>query len=71
MTSSGLEAPKIAVPATMTLLPAYAQSHIQSRSYVVNPGHTSLSAGIDRLWANTTIYFNIFVRESSAKLGDL
>lgn len=69
MTSSGLGAPKIAVPATMTLLPVQAESQFQSRC--TKQGRTSLGADTNCLWANTTINFDILVGESGAKLSNL
>ena len=73
MTPSGSSAPKMAVPATMTLLP-------WARKWVCQiplaPGfhthqHTSVSAYTDRLGSNTAVDLDIFVWEPRTQLGHL
>ena len=72
MTSSGLSAPKIAVPATMTLLPKQTFSNepclIGAKTEI---GNTCLSTNINRLGTYTSIHFNVFIREPRAEFCDL
>jgi hypothetical protein len=66
---SGLSAPKMAVPATITLLPA---SCIQHRSGAMNSGVgglTGLCADADGLGADTAIDLDVLIGKSSSELS--
>jgi hypothetical protein len=72
MTSSGLSAPKIAVPATMTLLP---KQNVSNQPYLVGAkthiGRTSLGTNINCLGVYTSVHFNVFIRKPCAEFCNL
>lgn len=68
MTCSGFSAPKIAVPATMTLLPARrSKDPPENEKYRL----TCLCAGIDCLRPHSTIDLDILVRKTATELSNL
>ena len=72
MTSSGLSEPKIAVPATITLLPKQTGFKSTFLNWAFEQiGHTCLGTDINCLGAYTPIHFNIFIRKPRAKICDL
>lgn len=71
MTSSGLSAPKIAVPATMTLLPTWGRFPVNLAEWASRLRRTCLSTGIDRLRTHTSIDLDVLVGESCAEFCDL
>jgi hypothetical protein len=72
MTSSGLSEPKIAVPATMTLLPRTNRFHISlDRLGQEQIGHTCFGTDINCLGTYTSIHFNIFIGKPCTELCDL
>jgi len=72
MTSSGLSAPKIAVPATMTLLPKRTLTD-QARFAGANThrGRTCLGTSVDRLGTHASIHLDIFGGKPCAEFCDL
>lgn len=72
MTSSGLSAPKIAVPATMTLLPKWTLPD-QARFAGANTykGRTCLGTSIDRLRTYASIHLNVLGGKPCAEFCDL
>jgi hypothetical protein len=72
ITSSGLSAPKMAVPATMTLLPAMLpQLRCCFVGAEIKLGLTCLGTDVDRLGTHASIHLDVFIREPCTELGDL
>ena len=72
MTSSGLSEPKIAVPATMTLLPKQTGFRLTLLNWAkAQIGHTCLGTDINCHGIYTSIHFNIFIGKPRAELCDL
>jgi hypothetical protein len=71
MTFSGCGSLKMAVPATMTLLP---ECNMINDCFSLGTGkamHTCVCTHIDRLRTNTAINFDVLLREPGAQLCDL
>ena len=65
MTPVGLSAPKMAVPATMTLLPEMTYQSLFGKRQITNV-ITSFCTDVNGFGTNTAVNFDIFERESSA-----
>jgi hypothetical protein len=66
MTAVGLSAPKMAVPATMTLLPEILTYQLPFHERPMNGFFTSFCTDANGFGTNTTVNFDIFMWESSA-----
>lgn len=77
MTSSGFSAPKMAVPATMTLLPVRGRTaprskRLRAAAHIgVGKKRTRFCAYVDRLRAHAAVNLDVLLREALAQLGDL
>jgi hypothetical protein len=67
-----LSEPKIAVPATMTLLPKQTGFKLTFLKWAkAQTGHTRFGTDINCLGTYTPIHFDIFIRKPCAELCDL